>query len=92
VWFERFGTLAAIVELLCDADEELEGEDPCYGFGRKGSPVRNLYLGFAAALSGDRELACKALAASMSSGGFRKLSGSDEVDRRIVAKRTELGC
>lgn len=89
-WFARFDTVKKITELLRNDDEQMDGDAPCFGFGRKGSPVRNLYLGFAAAVSGDDRTAREALVASMAKGGFAQLSGSATVDDLVQSKLTEL--
>jgi len=89
-WFARFRTVKEIEELLRHDDEQVDGDATCFGFGRKGSPVRNLYLGFAAATTGDTKAGQEALVASMSKGGFSQLSGSTAVDDLIRSKLAEL--
>lgn len=89
-WFARFSTVKEIIDLLRHDDEQMDGDAPCFGFGSLGSPVRNLYLGFAAAASGDPRTAREALVASMSKGGFARLSGSSAVDDQIRSKLVEL--
>src|SRR5262249_17770788 len=89
-WFERFRSLDAIVDVLKNAEEDFDGDSPCFGFGRRGSPVRNMYLGFTALQTGARALAVEALIAATSKGGFSRLSGSDETDARIEAALREL--
>ena len=89
-WFEQFSSLGKVVALLMSANETMEGNASCFGFGRKGSPVRNLYLGFAAAATGDRRTALEALEAAMTKGGFATLSGSQVVDDMVMEKLTEL--
>lgn len=89
-WFARFTSVGEIVDLLRHDDEQMDGDTPCFGFGRIGSPVRNLYLGFAAAANGDAQAGRGALVASMSKGGFARLSGSSAVDDSIRSKLAEL--
>jgi hypothetical protein len=89
-WFARFANVREITELLQNADEQMDGDAPCFGFGRKGSPVRNLYLGFSAAFGGDDRAARMALVASMSKGGFAQLSGSAAVDDLVRSKLAAL--
>lgn len=89
-WFANFATARDIAEVLRSADERMDGDAPCFGFGRKGSPVRNLYLGFSAAFCGDDETGREALVASMSKGGFAQLSGSTAVDELVRNKLAEL--
>ncbi len=90
LWFARFKTIKEITDLLRNGDEQMNGDAPCFGFGRKGSPVRNLYLGFAAAASGDAQIGREALVASMSKGGFAQLSGSTAIDDLVRSKLIEL--
>jgi hypothetical protein len=89
-WFARFETTKAILELLQHDEEKMDGNAPCFGFGRLGSPVRNLYLGFAAVDSGDTETGLDALIASLSKGGFVQLSGSTTIDDLVRSKIAEL--
>lgn len=89
-WFTRFKTVTEITELLRYGDEQMDGDAPCFGFGRKGSPIRNLYLGFAAIASGDAQTGRGALIASMSKGGFAQLSGTSAVDDLVRNKLAEL--
>lgn len=89
-WFARFSAVEEIADLLRHEDEQMDGDAPCFGFGRIGSPVRNLYLGFAAAASGDSQTGREALVASMSKGGFARLSGSSAVDDLVRSKLEDL--
>lgn len=82
-WFDQFSSIEQIVEFFDQEEEQMAGDAPCFGFGRKGSPVRNLYLGFSAAACGKNDIARKALSDSLSKGGFFQLSGSHHVDEEI---------
>lgn len=82
-WFDQFSSIEKIVEFFDQAEEEMTGDAPRFGFGRKGSPVRNLYLGFSAAACGKNDIARRALSDSLSKGGFFQLSGSHHVDDQI---------
>lgn len=90
-WFRRFGTADQILKVLRDESEQFEGASPCFGFGRKDSPIRNLFLGFSAAASGDLKTAHNALVSSLSKGGFERLSGTKAVDDAIRREIARLG-
>ena len=82
-WFGKFSDPQALLDLFRSGEENFESVAPCFGFGRVGSPVRNLYLGFTALNCGDEDLAKCALTAALSKGDFLALSGSSVVDDEI---------
>jgi hypothetical protein len=66
-WFERLASPNEVLRTLRE-DAELEGDT--HGFGRNPSPIRSLFIGYAACHLGLSEVAAKELRAAIDSGAF----------------------
>jgi hypothetical protein len=74
VWFDRFRDPEEVLQTLTAEDEAV---DETWGFGRKGSPVRNYMTGYAAVHVGRYDVAVEAFEALLESGVM------EEVHKRV---------
>jgi hypothetical protein len=88
-WFQSLGTTQQLLHLFLEGEERIDGADNTFGFGRKGSPIRNVLTGLTALETKDYGLAEKYLAICADNHWYTAGKQSDVVTERIKSALNE---
>jgi hypothetical protein len=83
-WFQGFTSLDSIYDLLRGDDHYVNGT---WGFGVKGSPIRNYLTGYVALALHDYSAAANALEAALRSRSYEQVRGQHE---KVIALAKSL--
>jgi hypothetical protein len=82
-WLEQVKDLDYVLKLLRESEEEDNAHGRLLGFGRLGSPVRNVIRGFMELHAGNYASACDHLEAALRKGDLAALSGRNSIVKEI---------
>lgn len=91
-WFKRWDSIDKLLEFLDSEEEKDEKWGRTWGFGRKGSPVRDAILGFVALKAGRGSIAKHHLSQALSKGNLAALAGRPSIleDIRAAFARADI--